>query len=683
MKNFSFFIAILCLLAQSSIAAISQNPEETGVSGPMPGSVAHNGRPDVITDVDINATSTESPFKIALISGVPRYYQKDTSCEDYGVACVCLDQKFLTGCGPVAGATVLAWWDRRGYENLVDDNDVDSDGMPQNLIIELGKSKYMDRITGCGATAVLPGKLKKGLEKYIEEKGYQVEIHRYRIKEEGKYEEVGGDEKTGTIAELFEIVKNEILHGRPLIYGLRSDGEKKNNGTFKQIDHYVTVVGYDNTEGDYNLIIQPNWEDGGYLNGYYNMYDKTHTRICLTDYTSNDFLRYNLFTIKITSDSPVSYRGHCKGLTLESFAGSNYYDPSTPNFDKCGLLDGYHNRVFYPDMSSESTHTDFELYPTDQLKAVDGECFVAGWYDKYYMADQSSWDSDLDNYSDACDYPELYGIINSVDVNDSGEDSIEVDVEFMVSETLGINGTGNRSFHVSLNIDSDGVDLKNCVIDDDSGSVSFGKGGVIGQTLKILELEPLDRSNKRTMHDGWKFDLTKCPIDGCIRAEVTLRVDMRDEVTEMSELDDPEFSSNSSENEASKTFMICNPSLGQKRVTKRPRVKARMKDNRLDLSLDLDKEGSGTGDYFFSVTLPDNSSYWLTSNLTWSNTQQPVYQGEIVSFRDISLFHDVDVSGLPPGTYKFTFSVDENPDGVLDDTADTSTQSLRIGARTR
>ena len=50
-----------------------------------------------------------------MISGIPQYHQEGIG---YGVPCKD-EEGIASGCGPVIGATVLAWWERRGVTGLM------------------------------------------------------------------------------------------------------------------------------------------------------------------------------------------------------------------------------------------------------------------------------------------------------------------------------------------------------------------------------------------------------------------------------------------------------------------------------------------------------------------------------------------------------------------------------------
>ncbi len=578
MKHTAFFITFLLISAVWGLANAA-NPDpyfNTDLSSSKDLGQKPGGQSTTATGDTTESPVLDDVYNVAIISGVPRYYQKEVSCSTYDqITCVTLEETVPTGCGPVAGATILAWWDRIGYDDLVDENDVDEDGMPENLIVQLGQKDYMHVYGSNFGTAVLPKNFVKGLQAYIEEKGYFAEIHRYRIKEAGTFEELDEDKnvvRTLSVDEMFEILKDEIRHGRPLVYALRHDGATRGDGTFKFINHYVTVVGYDNTDGDYNLIVQPNWAsfDHWGLNAttsLYNRYKGSTEKIRLSDYTSSNYLRYNLFTIKITSSQPVSAEGQCKGLTITGVLGSAFH--LSPK-DKCNLLDGYHNNVYSPYIDNftsanvTTSNMSFRYGATDQLAQWDGECLVAGWYDRSYTAPQSVWDQDGDSYSDGCDYPELFGKIGTVRVvYDSTTGKNYVTANWRVGNSSPSEAAG--AFKVKVKLTSDDANLRECLPDLSSkGNALFSGSETIG-LLDMLSVEGMDKNATSDWQESnWTIDLGSCGIDRCIEAKVILSVDCEDQVEELSEIaeaqDDEvlmDLIAGDSDNYIEKSFRLC------------------------------------------------------------------------------------------------------------------------------
>jgi hypothetical protein len=328
----------------------------------------------------------------ALISGVPAYYQLDMT-----IPGACEGDAFPTGCGPTAGASILGWWERRGVNGLMYGSP-DSNGLPQDMIIELGRGKYMDRITGCGQTAVLPDKFKSGLQKWFDDySSVDFTVNKIKITQNTNPTYV------------WSIVKSEIDAGRPMVYLYRSDGDKDVNG-YDFANHYAIVVGYDENKGRKALILQTNWGSGDSSSSYMNTYKTDDT------YQDNRFIEighfarpkaainFNLYTIK--PESTPDYTGECSGWLLDGYEFHDY-DP----------LDGVQSEYFKPE--DRNLRENETWGPTSSITKQDGVCFVAHWSDRdgdgIYdgfdncpdVKNYDQADSDEDGVGDACDYADL------------------------------------------------------------------------------------------------------------------------------------------------------------------------------------------------------------------------------------------------------------------------------------
>ena len=376
--------------------------------------------------ISVTIANAAEPAR-SLISGVPKYYQKQITSDDVDNVNLCVDE-FPTGCGTVAGAAILAWWDRRGYDGLINESNVASDGMPDETILELGDNDYMNRDTDCTFSWVLASNFKSGLEEYISDKGYDFTVRRYRITGSDFFEEVDGSGLTGDIDDLFQTVKNEINSGRPLVYLLRNAGEKNNNGTYKTADHYVVVVGYDASNGRKRLICQFNSRvvsntDGSTLGptGYQNTYFDSSTYLTLGHHTETTAVtKYHLFTIRPNDSRDITCE--CSGLLLDK----SVYDSSNVNYHVNGK-DGSTSVYF----EHESGYWDYGTFGiTDDLALQDDICFVAKWEDSdgdgVYDIDDNCPDTDNpdqsdddgDGYGDVCDKPDLTVEITSIQVQE-------------------------------------------------------------------------------------------------------------------------------------------------------------------------------------------------------------------------------------------------------------------------
>ena len=364
-----------------------------------------------------------TPMK-ALISGVPRYYQLDMRV---GGSCW-----FPSGCGPVAGAAVCAWWDKRGFPNLIDDSELEADGLPQQAIVDLGAAHYMNRDTSCAKSWVLPGNFQEGLEDYMNDHfgtradTVRFEVIRYRITDTGY--DMPDSGHTGTYEELFEIVRTEIWNGRPMVYLFRWDGSQNNDDTFKVCDHYGVVVGYDQTDGSRRLVIQANQSDdpNSMVTGYQNVYVNSSRYLRLGDHTKDSAaVKYHLYAIRpVPSSSPNIGLGAAP-LLLDAAMVDNV------NYHIHGH-DGVHSTAFEPDLeqaghfAEDIWHDHDDWGTTEELILQDGICFVAGWRSDETAPTSASADSDGDGIADDYDKPDFEPVYVRTHVDTISDASVKV-----------------------------------------------------------------------------------------------------------------------------------------------------------------------------------------------------------------------------------------------------------------
>jgi hypothetical protein len=363
----------------------------------------------------------KTPMK-ALISGVPRYYQADMRI---GGSCW-----FPSGCGPVAGAAICAWWDKRGFPNLIDDGERETDGLPQQAIEDLGAAHYMNRDTSCALSWVLPGNFQDGLEEYMNDHlgpradVARFEVFRYRITDSGY--EMPDSGHTGSYDELFEIVRNEIWNGRPMVYLFRWDADQNNDGTFQAADHYGVVVGYDQTGGSRRMVIQGNQSDAQntVVTGYQNVYVDTSHYLRLGDHTRDSApVRYHLYAIRPIPSSAVEIGLGADPLVLDPARVAN------TNYDINGN-DGVSSSWFEPDLeqtghfAEDLWHDHDDWGKTDELHLQDEICFVAGW--RTETSASTEQDSDGDGIPDAHDKPDFQPVYARTEVDGVSDTQVKL-----------------------------------------------------------------------------------------------------------------------------------------------------------------------------------------------------------------------------------------------------------------
>jgi|GEM_PF-4255189 len=365
----------------------------------------------------------KTPLK-ALLSGVPRYYQLDMRV---GGSCW-----FPSGCGPVAGAAVCAWWDKRGFPNLINDWELEADGLPQQAIEDLGAFRYMNRDTSCAKSWVLPGNFQEGLEEYMNDHlgtradVARFEVFRYRITDTGY--EMPDSGHTGSYEELFEIVRNEIWNGRPMVYLFRWDGDENDDDTFKVADHYGVVVGYDQTNGSRRLVIQGNQSDdaNSMVSGYQNVYIDSNRYLRLGDHTKDSaVVKYHLYAIRPIPSSTVELGAGAGPLLLDGALVDNTEYIINGN-------DGVSTTWFEPKLDQSDVsierfwHDNDNWGKTDELYLQEGICFVAGWRSDVIAESTGTADSDGDGIADEHDKPDFEPVYARTHVDTITDTSIKV-----------------------------------------------------------------------------------------------------------------------------------------------------------------------------------------------------------------------------------------------------------------
>lgn len=387
-------VLLFCFLASTAAARESSTPAwEQDLKKPE-GSLtpASQVTPKGTSNVPQYTHGTPSPTATpagerALLSGIPRYYQTLMSNP-----AMCGGAEYLTGCGPVAGATILGWWERRGITGLMLPG-VSAYGIPDDTIIELGKIEHMARLPSCDATAtaVLPDNFKNGLQRYLDKySSVKFTVTKHKI------------EENSDIDYFWSIVKSEIDSGRPMVYLYRNDGEGS-NGEFSFADHYATIVGYEDQSGKKILIVQPNWGELGTSTTYMNKYNSPQNLYLELGHYAVETaaINYNLYTI--VPEKMPDYKNKCNGWLITNYS---YHEDS---------YDGVQSSYFSP-------AADYLLGTwgkTNDLTYQDGTCFVAHYYDSdedgYYDGmdncpddyNPGQEDKDGDDIGDICDKPDI------------------------------------------------------------------------------------------------------------------------------------------------------------------------------------------------------------------------------------------------------------------------------------
>jgi len=386
-----------------------------------------------LTIILLAASGAAASPERAMISGIPQYYQ-----DGIGSGVTCNDGNdedgnngIASGCGPVAGASILAWWERRGVAGLMVGS-TDDDGLPQDTIEELGSAAYMARLGTCElGTAVLPGNFQRGLQAWFDDhSAIPFAVSKYRIRDDISGTPHFFGDGTGDMDDLWDMVREEIDAGRPMVYLYNSDDKRVPSGVhYARADHYALVVGYNASGGQRGLLLDVGWGWQVYTEFHTNDdFDPEEGPISQLLSTDNveigersetiALVNYHLYAVRPTEDvNPTE--GDCVNWLVN---GTEWHDENGPS-------DGRNGRSFKPaDRTplafssglSGTVITHASLWPeTSDLDHADGSCFVASWYDDDgdgIYTDQDNCpdtpnpdqlDSDNDGIGDPCDLPDF------------------------------------------------------------------------------------------------------------------------------------------------------------------------------------------------------------------------------------------------------------------------------------
>jgi len=177
------------------------------------------------------------------------------------------------GCAPTAAASVFGYWDLNGYDNLFDASGWDAIRLTAHVQDQISSSAHNAKYDSYpddpfvpeppdtsiadfmrtseewriyGGTS--PGLVKRGVQDYAEYRGYQFNCSWHW------WDEV-----------LAQVLKTEIDAGRPMLFGVDSDGSGPSGAMIDAGDHLVPVVGYDDRGAD------------GFWYGYYTTWREEET----------------------------------------------------------------------------------------------------------------------------------------------------------------------------------------------------------------------------------------------------------------------------------------------------------------------------------------------------------------------------------------------------------------------
>jgi len=178
-----------------------------------------------------------------LLRGVPNLFQHQY---DIPATPFCNDT-VAVGCGPVAGAQIMIWHDKLGYDELLDHHhNTDGAFLWQDLAEEL-RDDYMGSYCWGDGTYTLLGPLGSGMFDYIWDQGLAASVQNDEIKP--------NDEASG-----WATITDQIESNNPLGLAFNTDS---NNGLGQgAIDHFVVVTGHSTLLGIDEIHVNMGWGTG-------------------------------------------------------------------------------------------------------------------------------------------------------------------------------------------------------------------------------------------------------------------------------------------------------------------------------------------------------------------------------------------------------------------------------------
>lgn len=178
-----------------------------------------------------------------LIRGVPIFLQYDAKDKSGNQP---------IGCGGIVVSMLASWFSARGYTKLTRSHESGGEIGWRSLTTKLAED-YLDTWIRNNASPTYVRKITPGIQDYWNDKGYNVDISKYTVKD--------GDEDAE-----FSRIKTSINNGRPVILGFDVDLNKGGGiggggDDFGFIDHYGLIVGYDDTGAKDIIYINMGWGD--------------------------------------------------------------------------------------------------------------------------------------------------------------------------------------------------------------------------------------------------------------------------------------------------------------------------------------------------------------------------------------------------------------------------------------
>ncbi|MBN1944704.1 MAG: hypothetical protein JW797_03465 [Bradymonadales bacterium] len=184
------------------------------------------------------------------IRGVPKLHQYDYDDPE------CPDAPVAVGCGPVAAAELLAWWDQLGWNLIGDSYRGGAGALRWHVLVEQLRNDYLDSWCDAddGQTGTWASAITSGIPVFMEDRGYDIDAIGLTVEQQKA--DASNEE------ELFEDIRSAINHSRPVLLGYCCDcGDLAGLGN---ANHAGIIVGYYTQDWVPYVYINTGWKSKGY-----------------------------------------------------------------------------------------------------------------------------------------------------------------------------------------------------------------------------------------------------------------------------------------------------------------------------------------------------------------------------------------------------------------------------------
>ena len=165
--------------------------------------------------------------------------------------------KVWEGCGPVAAAMLMGYWQtEKGYRIMHPADRYTGKRHPTNTILDFRKKSDTKAWGNQSESATRKMKMLDALQSYVKDANKRTHISKPRLKADMMWSIRRWDERKSRL-------KKELREGSPVILLLKKTPPclkgKWVNSTKVVADHYIVAVGFDDTKKEYYVL--PGWEE--------------------------------------------------------------------------------------------------------------------------------------------------------------------------------------------------------------------------------------------------------------------------------------------------------------------------------------------------------------------------------------------------------------------------------------